>query len=347
MRILALCLVLACTLSVSVEATAEPYRAEPVTDDLEHPVALLPFPGTTDSLAVVQKEGTVVIVKNGSLTGEELLDISSIVNRKLLHGLMGLAFHPEFKANGLFYASFVDVNGDVTVAQFRADPKHPPDENSLTVTIKIAQSFPNQNGSTIAFGPDRLLYVSAGNGGSSSAAAEPNNLFGKVLRINPSDGGGYKVPQDNPMLKESGAEQEIWALGYVSPEGLMFNPSGGELLVLDGRSASGSSVSVARRGASPRDPTVYSQAKLESLVSGLVYRGEQHPNLQGQVILGDNEHEQVFALKPENGAWSRENLISLPRNRISAVGADAQGRLFVATEEGALLEIIPEASDKK
>lgn len=323
-----------------------------VTDDLETPVRILARPQEKERLYVVQRSGEVVIVERGKVLSEPLLDLSNIVNRKLKHGLMSVAFHPDFDTNKLFYAYFLDVNGDALVAQFRADPKRAQNEDDLTVTIKVAQSFANENGGSIAFGPDRLLYIGTGDGGGETTAARsPESLLGKILRIAPSESGGYKAPLDNPLRKLDGALPEIWALGFYSPESLLFDKDTGHLIVVDVQRNGATEIDIVEGGQSygsrhPCSPPLCTPKSFVApvattpagvtLLGGGIYRGDLYRDLSGKLIGVDPLSGSLIALSLDRGASTQATITTTPKSPITAVGVDATGEIVVASERGVL-----------
>jgi glucose/arabinose dehydrogenase len=176
-------------------------------------------------------------------------------------GLLGLAFHPNFKTNGKFYtftsepatrrADFstqppgVAPNCQTVITEWRV--KHPGRPNSK-VDLKSARELLridkpqfNHNGGTLAFGRDRMLYISLGDGGAADDQGPghapegnaqnlaPNNVLGKILRIDPlgrnSANGKYGIPADNPFIGKDGAD-EIFAYGFRNPYRMSFDASG-------------------------------------------------------------------------------------------------------------------------
>lgn len=75
----------------------------------------------------------------------------------------------------------------------------------------------------VAFGPDGYLYIALGDGGSGGDphgnGQKLDTLPGKVLRIDPSGGGLYAIPPDNPFVADADARGEIWAYGLPIPGG--------------------------------------------------------------------------------------------------------------------------------
>ncbi|KQM15900.1 glucose dehydrogenase [Plantibacter sp. Leaf171] len=76
----------------------------------------------------------------------------------------------------------------------------------------------NHNGGRIAFGPDGMLYATAGDAGDRSLAQDGDSLGGKILRLTPEG----QVPADNPFPGST-----VYSLGHRNPQGLAWDRDGG------------------------------------------------------------------------------------------------------------------------
>src|SRR5262245_41870285 len=165
------------------------------------------------------RDAKILILKNGQIVPLPFLDVSQIVLCCGEQGLLGLAFHPNFKSNGFFYTFYVNVNGDLEIAQFTASP---PDSNVASLSSrKILITIPhteaaNHNGGGLAFGTDGYLYISTGDGGSGENSQNLDSLLGKILRIDVDGGSPYRIPSDNPFRNDGNASTraEIWTFGF-------------------------------------------------------------------------------------------------------------------------------------
>jgi len=182
-------------------------------------------------------------------------------------GLLGIAFHPQFRFNGLFYtftsqpvkgsADFSTLpqgaapNCQSVLTEWRVKrpnkPGSPVDLSSARELMRIDKPQFNHNGGALAFGADQMLYVSLGDGGGSddedvghapggnAQSLAPGNVLGKILRIDPlgrnAANGKYGIPPDNPFVGKPGAD-EIFAYGFRNPFRMSFD-SFGRLIVGD------------------------------------------------------------------------------------------------------------------
>ncbi len=179
--------------------------------DFNSPVFLTAAPGDASRLYVVEKGGTVQVVHNGVKQAAPFLTMGGLVSDNE-RGLLSIAFRPDFQTSHLFYAYFNNSDGDVEVDELRAaDPDHADGTYRHAVIVIPHPGAANHNGGTAMFGPDGHLYLAPGDGGTGGANAHDMNLLlGKVLRIDPTPGGGYTSPADNPFVGQAGRD-EIWS----------------------------------------------------------------------------------------------------------------------------------------
>jgi glucose/arabinose dehydrogenase len=268
-----------------------------VLSGLVSPVTGAFAPGDKKHLYVVDQIGLIWLVNVSPDEGKRapdskvFLDVSSrLVPLGLFpplnydeRGLLGLAFHPDFKKNGLFYTyTSQPVHGaaDFSTQPLGVAPDHqsvltewrvrePRDDdsevdlNSARELMRIDEPQFNHNGGALAFGPDELLYISLGDGGAADDqgpghALEGNgqnlaekNILGKILRIDPlgrnSANGKYGIPTDNPFLNKPGAD-EIFAYGFRNPFRMSFDDKTGKLYVGDVGQNDIEEVDVVRKG---------------------------------------------------------------------------------------------------
>lgn len=192
-----------------------------------------------DRLFVVEKAGLVKIIRPDE-TVTTFLDISSRVSTDGERGMLGLAFHPDYAVNGLFYVNYTRADGDIVIAEYRRSSGDPNDgdENSERVLLTIEHSSRNNhNGGWIGF-KGQSLYISVGDGAANpSDAQSPSSLLGKILRIIPADPDGagglrYTIPSTNPYVGRSGRD-EIWSSGLRNPWRCSHDPTTGYLWCAD------------------------------------------------------------------------------------------------------------------
>ena len=203
---------------------------------------------------ILQQKGLISLMEKGRpLRKKEFLDISDKV--LLLdplyeeRGLLGLAFHPDFKNNGRF---FVYYSGELReeadqrfcctnyISEFTAEGNNA-DKRSEKIILSIDKPQANHNGGDLCFGPDGYLYISIGDGGGANDTAyghspgsgnsqDTSKLLGKIIRIDVDSGDPYSIPTDNPFLGNvSEKREEIWAYGLRNPWRMSFDPETNDL----------------------------------------------------------------------------------------------------------------------
>jgi glucose/arabinose dehydrogenase len=211
-----------------------------VATNLDHPVFLTSPPNDHDRLFVLEKKGTIRIIKNGQLLDTSFLDISGGVATGNEQGLLGMAFSPGYASDGRFYVSYIDLSGDSRIARYMASVDDPDVADPMPdILLTVVQPDDYNNGGMIAFGPDGYLYVGlgdgngAGGGDTGGYGQSLDDLLGAVLRIDVSGDGPYSVPADNPFVDDPEARSEVWDYGLRNPWRFSFDSETGNLYIGD------------------------------------------------------------------------------------------------------------------
>ena len=196
-----------------------------VADGLSDPVYVTN--AGDDRLFVVEQAGVIKIVHDDTSV-TTFLDISSLVNDDgIEQGLLGLAFHPDYATNGLFYVYYTTADGGhEALAEYKVSTadRDVADPNSARILLNLTDPYSNHNGGWLGF-KGEFLYISLGDGGSGgdpqNRAQDVNKWWGKILRINPLDPDGagprqYSIPTGNPYVGKTGKD-EIWSYGLRNP----------------------------------------------------------------------------------------------------------------------------------
>lgn len=308
-------------------------RLTPVVQ-LNEPIFLTTKPGDP-TLYVAERGGRIVAVVDGQVTAE-ILDMRDLTAAGGERGLLGFAFSPD---GGRLYTSYTDKRGNSAVDEYAVAPDGTADVGTRRQVLTQNQPYSNHNGGQILFGPDGLLYLGLGDGG--SGGDPPRNglkmstLLGKLVRIDPreTDGSPYAVPADNPFLDTEGARPEIWSLGLRNPWRFSFDAVNGDLWIGDvGQNAVEevdwvTAAAGAGRGVnfgwsawegtqrfnddqSPDDHTPpvheYPHGSLGcSVTGGYVYRGSAIPALYGAYVFADYCAAGLRAIDPANPGEAR------------------------------------------
>jgi glucose/arabinose dehydrogenase len=196
-----------------------------VATGLDSPVFLTAPPGDRRQF-IVERAGRILIRDNGAVLAIPFLDLRGRVSTAGEGGMLSMAFDPQYAANGHYFIYYTDGTGDIVVER-RTASANPSlsDPTSALEIIRIAHpDFSNHYGGLLAFGPDGMLYMGTGDGGSSgdppNNAQNLNSLLGKLLRLDVSGamaGAPYAIPADNPFAGQAGRRGEIWAYGLRNP----------------------------------------------------------------------------------------------------------------------------------
>ena len=212
----------------------------------------LTHPSNDSRLFVVQQGGLIRIVNsNGTINATPFLSLTSLISTGSERGLLGLAFHPNYASNGLFFVNYTNTAGNTVIARYGVSADSNIANTTGTILMTISQPASNHNGGTLRFGPDGYLYIGMGDGGGAGdtsgyaqnlslthtqVAANPSRIYlGKMLRIDVNTIAGslnYGFPPTNPYVAEAGKE-EIWAIGVRNPWKFSFNRSNGDLWIAD------------------------------------------------------------------------------------------------------------------
>ena len=333
-----------------------------IADGMTAPNKGVVAPGDRNHLYVVDQPGAAWKVQVYTGAKEKFFDIRRRIVQLGVEGpdtfdergFLGLAFHPQFGRNGLFYTYTSEPVSGAPTFRSTLPSGTPPDHQNVVAEwhlradgtigerrelMRIDWPQFNHNGGDLAFGPDGKLYVSTGEGGSADdqgpghgANGNAQNLgvpLGKILRIGVngrnSDNGAYSIPADNPFVNRRGALPEIFAYGFRNPFRMSFDRQRGDLYVGDVGQNDVEEVSRVTAGGNygwnikegtlffdPRgvnedgaaqvqpvagrtvpngliDPIAQYDTHHEghSVILGFVYWGQDMPELQGDLVLGD------------------------------------------------------------
>jgi glucose/arabinose dehydrogenase len=335
-------------------------RLRVLSEDLHHPTAVAVVPGDS-RIFVAQRQGTIRVIAEGELLAEPLLDLRSSVGQNgLEQGLLGLALHPEFASNGLFYVNYTALDNATHVARFRMseDDAHRADPSTETLVLEVDQPGPLHNGGNLVFGPDGMLYIGMGDGDRPASAQDPSDLLGALLRIDVAGGSPYAIPPDNPYVGSEGRD-EIWAIGLRNPWRFSFDPPADRLMVGDVGATLWEEIDAVPAtspglnfgwphmegplctDASGCDDYVAPLLAYDhsdgscAVVGGYVYRGDAFPDLDGHYFYGDNCRSEIFSFHPSNPDQIRTWDFGNGLGSIFSFGVDGDGELYVLTIDGA------------
>ena len=348
-----------------------------ITSGLESPVGLANAGDGSDRLFIIEQKGRIRILHGSALSETPFLDLGDRVgSSQNEQGLLGLAFHPQYATNGLFFVNYTDLQGNTVVSRFAvsADPERG-DPNSETILLTIPQPAGNHNGGNLAFGPDGYLYIGTGDGGAAGDkygnGQNGATLLGAMLRIDVDHEQSYAIPLDNPFTGDPAVRDEIWAIGLRNPWRYSFDSLSGDLFIADVGQNRYEEINIQEAGSLggqnygwpimegvhcyPEDracdqtgltlPAVeYEHGLGCSVTGGYVYRGQQFPGLAGTYLFGDFCSGTIWGLASTGDGWKVDRLAQTDV-QISSFGQDEVGELYLlGRNRGTLFKIAATAS---
>ena len=345
-----------------------------VVHDLDLPLFVGAAPGDDTRLYVVEQSGRIRLVKDGTLAPTPFLDLSRTISSGGERGLLGLAFHPQYVTTGRFFVNYTDTAGNTVIAEYRraADPDVA-EPTATRVFFTVTQPFANHNGGMLAFGPDGLLYIGLGDGGS---GGDPMNngqrldtKLGKILRI---DVDAYPTP---PSGNVGGGDPDVWDFGLRNPFRFSFDRGTGDLYIADVGQDRFEEIDFEPRATGKRnygwritegthcfDPpsgcnltgitlpvAEYGHDEGCAVIGGYVYRGARIPGFVGRYLYADFCSNRIWSFVRDGARLTSQVELTDDLDPthalggITSFGEDAAGELYVVDgPTGLVFRIDPE-----
>ena len=352
-----------------------------VTKGLDHPwgIAFLPDRHT---MLVTERNGRLRVIKDGALDPDPVAGLPDILPGGI-GGLMDIALHPNFARNHLVYLTYTkpgpQVRANSTVAVWRAkwDGKALVDGKDIFVSDAWYGQAPlpkrccgqgpatGSYGSRLAFDAKGYLYVTSGDRNYGEKVQDPNNEFGKILRLK-DDG---SIPKDNPWVGKKGWDAKVWTTGHRNPLGLFYDKKTGMLWESEFGPHGGDEVNIIKRGHNygwidvtqgkhynnepakgvkgvkgMTDPVIAFLPESINPGNLVVYHGTRFRGWNGDIIMGDMTRT-VWRATPtaKGGVKGEERMLGDLHQRIRDTRIGPDGDIYLLTDEtqGAVLKIEP------
>ncbi|MCI0504467.1 MAG: PQQ-dependent sugar dehydrogenase [Gammaproteobacteria bacterium] len=322
----------------------------------------------------VEKAGRVLRFENKAAVAESsiFVDITDRVDAGPSEaGLLGMAFHPQFRTNGYVYLSY--TGNDAGLKSYISRFKSLDSGNSLSTDtekrlLEVAQPYSNHNGGNILFGPDGFFYIGLGDGG---AGGDPKGhgqntqtLLGSLLRIDVDKGDPYAIPAGNPFVNSNKGLPAIFAWGLRNPWRWSFDRATGKLWLADVGQDNWEEVNIVEKPGNfgwngkegkhcyktahcenPEyiDPVIeYSHAEGCSITGGYVYRGRQIPELNGIYLYADFCSGKLWGARDAgNGVYESFQLLDTGLN-ISSFAQGHDGEIYILHFMGEVYRLVPQ-----
>jgi len=342
---------------------------ELVTDQVSQPVLLLSPPGS-ERRFVVERIGTVRELDGaGAPASEPFLDLRDRVNSGgIEQGLLGMAFHPGFAANGRIFVYYYHGEATTRLVEFSADPSaETVDSGTEKVILTFEKPTVRHNGGMLEFDPGGRLYLSLGEGGAASTHSQnPETHLSSILRLEVDGEEPYSIPDDNPFVDGGGAA-EVWAYGFRNPWRFAIDPLTEDIYIADVGHERFEEINVVplassglnfgwirmeastcfQRGCDPVAENLvlpvheYTHDEGCSVTGGRVYRGSAIPELAGTYFYSDWCGAWLRSFRWDGTSATDHTEWLTDIGQVNSFGMDSAGELYVLTWEGEVGKIVP------
>ncbi len=352
-----------------------------VTKGLDHPWGIVFLPGE-NTMLVTERAGRLRVIKGGVLDPEPVAGLPDILPGGI-GGLMDIALHPNFTKTHLVYLTYTKPgpqersNSTVAVWRARWDGHALVDGKDIFVADAWYGAPPlpkrccgqgpatGSYGSRLAFDRQGYLYVTSGDRNYGEKVQDPNNEFGKILRLK-DDG---SIPSDNPFVGRKGYDAKIWTTGHRNPLGLFYDRQTGILWESEFGPHGGDEINIIKKGQNygwidvtqgkhynnepakgvkgvkgMTDPVIAFIPESINPGNLIVYHGDRFPGWKGDIIMGTMTRT-VWRATPDGkgGVKGEERMLGDLHQRIRDTRLGPDGNIYLLTDEtdGAVLKLEP------
>ncbi|GIL07309.1 MAG: hypothetical protein BroJett031_38290 [Betaproteobacteria bacterium] len=352
-----------------VETKEHRLRVATVVAGLERPWGLAFLPD--GRMLVTERPGRLrVVERDGRLDPNPVAGLPR-VDPTGQGGLLDVALHPQFAANGWIYWSYVQRNDDGHGTEVaRGKLAGTPGAYRLTQVEVLFRMQPKSGGglhfgSRIVFGRDGFVYVTLGDRGTMGRAQRLDDHAGKIVRLTDD---GRPAP-GNPFANDSQARPEIWSFGHRNVQGAALHPASGQLWAIEHGPQGGDELNVVRAGVNYGWPVITygvnyvtgtkigagtAQAGMAQpvkywtpspAISGLAfYEGDKFPRWRGDALIGALRGQALIRVRLDGERFVEDEFMlvgAVARVRDVRIGPDGFVYLLTDTPNGAILRLEP------
>jgi glucose/arabinose dehydrogenase len=337
--------------SGSSAAAENAFRRAVFARGFDSPVLITYAPGEPRTFYVVEQSGKIIRVASGRRT--VFLDITNSIDFGGERGLLGLAFHPSYRSNRLFYVAYTPLGGRNVVARYRSNGRTAI-RSSRQILLSVSDPYGNHNGGHVVFGPDRRLYTTIGDGGSGGdpedRSQDMSSQFGKLLRLD---------------VAKPGAQWAIAGLGLRNAWRFSFDRATGDLYIGDVGQNAVEEVDFTPRESSglenygwdlyegsqrfePGEPgpgrlvfPVFEYGRDDgcTVIGGFVYRGRARPAERGRYILGDYCSGKIWSFRVSSGEAQNVRTERFRIEGLTSFGEGPSGELYAVAQGGTIYRV--------
>ncbi len=342
---------LAALLTGSVSAADNAFRRAVFARGFDNPVLLTYAPGEPRAVYIVEQPGRVIRMQGRQR--RVLLDIRRNVEFGGEQGLLGLAFHPNYAKNKLFYVAYTSNDGRNVVARYRSQARKAV-RASRKILFSVPDPYGNHNGGHVVFGPDGLLYTTIGDGGAGGdpedRSQDMRSQFGKLLTLDVSK------PNAGWQVAALGL-RNAWRFSFDRQTGDLYlgDVGQGDLEEIDftprqspGLENYGWDLYEGSRRFEDGEPSTgrlvfpvfeYNHGQGCSVTGGHVYRGRARPGDRGRYVFGDYCSGTVWSLRVESGEARDVRVEDFRVGSLTSFGEDAAGEIYALSGDGTIYRL--------
>src|SRR5687768_885796 len=312
------------------------FRVETVLTGLEIPWSMNFAPD--GRLFVTERPGRVRIVTPGSSSSDLALTIDDVYAQGEA-GLLGLALDPDFAQNRFVYIYYSAAIGNRAVNRI---VRYREVNSRLGERVTLLDNIPAANihdGGRLRFGPDGLLYASAGDAADANLAQDVASLAGKILRLN-RDG---TTPRDNRF------SSPVYTYGHRNPQGFDWHPTSGDLWAVEHGASGNDEVNAIRAGRNFRWPRIEGAATMSAMEAPVTfynpaiapsgasfYRGQRLPQFANNLFVATLRGTHLLRLTVDTSTrrvTAQERLLEGTYGRLRDVVSGPDGYLYFCTND--------------